>query len=85
MIVLALMAIVCAIADSVLEKKFYPEGAPWLFRDDQSDDNPSINGLVTWAFALITLVFNYPLIDKKANNAGVLDSRTSSLYLFISQ
>lgn len=48
------MAIACAIADSVLEKKLYPEGAPWLYADDQSDDNPSINGLVTWAFALIT-------------------------------
>lgn len=54
------MAIVCAIIDSVLEKKYFPMGAPWLFADDQSDDNPSINGLVTWAFALITFVISLP-------------------------
>ncbi|KAE9411132.1 phospholipid-translocating P-type ATPase [Gymnopus androsaceus JB14] len=55
LILLAMMAVACAIVDSVLEKKYYPRGAPWLFDDDSSDDNPSINGLVTWAFALITL------------------------------
>ncbi|TFK63348.1 phospholipid-translocating P-type ATPase [Pluteus cervinus] len=54
LIILAMMAVACAIADSVLEKKFYPLGALWLYDDDQSDDNPSINGLVTWAYALIT-------------------------------
>ncbi|KAJ7481094.1 phospholipid-translocating ATPase [Mycena galericulata] len=54
LILLAIMAIVCGIADSSLEKRDYPEGAPWLFDDDTSDDNPSFNGLVTWAFALIT-------------------------------
>ena len=48
--------IVCAIVDSVLEHRMYPRGAPWLFDDNRSDDNPSINGLVTWAFALITYV-----------------------------
>lgn len=48
------MAVACAIADSVLEHKYYPLGAPWLYDDNRSDDNPSINGLVTWAFALIT-------------------------------
>ena len=48
------MATACAIPDSILEKQLYPEGAPWLYDDDQSGDNPSINGLVTWAFALIT-------------------------------
>jgi hypothetical protein len=50
------MAVVCAIADAILEQRFYPLGAPWLYADNQSDDNPQINGLVTWAFALITLV-----------------------------
>jgi len=50
------MAVACAIADSVLEKRYYPESAPWLYDDDQKNDNPSINGLVTWAFALITSV-----------------------------
>jgi hypothetical protein len=56
LIVLAIMAVACAIADAILEQRFYPLGAPWLYADNQSDDNPQINGLVTWAFALITLV-----------------------------
>lgn len=54
LIVLAIMAVVCAIVDSVLESREYTEGAPWLFLDDQTNDNPKINGLITWAFALIT-------------------------------
>ncbi|KAJ7137876.1 phospholipid-translocating ATPase [Mycena epipterygia] len=54
LILLAAMAVACGISDSVLEKKMYPEGAPWLFDDNTSEDNPSFNGLVTWAFALIT-------------------------------
>jgi phospholipid-translocating ATPase len=52
--ILALMSTVCAIADSSLEKFYYPKGAPWLYADDKPDNNPSINGLITWAFALIT-------------------------------
>ncbi|KAF8801609.1 phospholipid-translocating P-type ATPase [Phlegmacium glaucopus] len=52
--ILAVMAIVCGIADSILERRFAPLGAPWLFLDNQSGDNPEINGLVTWAFALLT-------------------------------
>ncbi|KAJ7633042.1 hypothetical protein FB45DRAFT_521378 [Roridomyces roridus] len=52
--ILAAMAIVCGAADSHLEKRYFPEFAPWLYDDIRSDDNPSINGLVTWAFALIT-------------------------------
>ncbi|CAK5277213.1 unnamed protein product [Mycena citricolor] len=54
LILLAVMAVVCGIADSQLEKRDYPRGAPWLFDDDRSDNNPRINGLITWAFALIT-------------------------------
>ncbi|KAK0212024.1 phospholipid-translocating ATPase [Armillaria fumosa] len=54
LIILACMAIACAIADSLLESKQYPQGAPWLYGDNQSNDDPSINGLVTWARALIT-------------------------------
>jgi len=54
--ILAVIAIVCAIADSRLEVEFFPLGAPWLFGDTLSDDNPKINGLVTWAFALLTYV-----------------------------
>ncbi|THH16144.1 hypothetical protein EW146_g4435 [Bondarzewia mesenterica] len=54
LIILAIMAVALAIVDSSLERHYYPRGAPWLFDDNRSDDNPSINGLVTWAFALIT-------------------------------
>jgi phospholipid-translocating ATPase len=48
------MAVVCAIVDSLLEQHYFPMMAPWLFDDNRSGDNPHINGLITWAFALIT-------------------------------
>ncbi|KAF4615383.1 hypothetical protein D9613_002558 [Agrocybe pediades] len=54
LLILAVISVVCAIADSRLEVEFFPLGAPWLFGDDKSDDNPHINGLITWAFALLT-------------------------------
>ena len=50
------MAAACGIADSVLEHRDYKRQAPWLYGDNTSGDNPSINGLVTFAFALITYV-----------------------------
>ncbi|KAJ6602623.1 phospholipid-translocating ATPase [Mycena vulgaris] len=52
--ILFLMAVACGIGDSVLEHQYQPRSAPWLYGDDQSSDNPSINGLVTWAFAFLT-------------------------------
>lgn len=57
------MSVVCAIVDSILERHLYPEQAPWLIDDNRSDDNPSINGLITWAFALITYVFDSFSLD----------------------
>ena len=54
------MAVACAIVDSVLEHRDYPREAPWLYGDNTSGDNPSINGLVTLAFALITYAFLCP-------------------------
>ncbi|KAL1664577.1 hypothetical protein GGF50DRAFT_101685 [Schizophyllum commune] len=51
---LAAMAVACAIADALIEQDLYPKGAPWLYGANKSDDNPRINGLITWAFALIT-------------------------------
>lgn len=56
LLILTIMAVVCAIADSALEHYYYPKQAPWLFGDNQSDDNPSINGLITLIFAFITSV-----------------------------
>ena len=38
----------------MLEQRNYPLGAPWLYGDNLSDDNPRINGLITAVFALIT-------------------------------
>lgn len=57
---IALLAVVCAIVDSSLEKHYAPLNAPWLFDDDLPGDNPSANGGVTWAFALLTYVFFFP-------------------------
>ncbi|KAJ3576886.1 hypothetical protein NP233_g123 [Leucocoprinus birnbaumii] len=54
LILLGIMAMVCAIVDSYLEHRDQPNGALWLYNDNQSGDNPSINGLVTFVFALIT-------------------------------
>uniref|UniRef100_A0A0W0FFE3 Phospholipid-transporting ATPase n=1 Tax=Moniliophthora roreri TaxID=221103 RepID=A0A0W0FFE3_MONRR len=54
LLLLACMAVACGIVDSILEQRFYDDGALWLYGANRSDDNPRINGLVTWAFALIT-------------------------------
>ncbi|KAH7343680.1 hypothetical protein B0J17DRAFT_643413 [Rhizoctonia solani] len=54
LIILACMAVVCAIVDSTLEKRAFKEGAYWMAFATQPDDNPNINGLVTFANALIT-------------------------------
>ncbi|PPQ86909.1 hypothetical protein CVT25_009795 [Psilocybe cyanescens] len=54
LILLAMMATACGIVDSVLEHRDYPKGAPWLFGANRSGDNPSINGLITFFFAMIT-------------------------------
>ena len=48
------MGITCGAVDAALEQKYFPLGAPWLYGDTQSDDNPHINGLTTAIFALIT-------------------------------
>ena len=61
LILLALMATACGVVDSVLEHRDYPESAPWLYGDNRPGNNPSINGLVTFCFALITYVASRPL------------------------
>ncbi|GAA5888077.1 hypothetical protein JCM6882_000274 [Rhodosporidiobolus microsporus] len=50
---LALMTVMCALVDHYIQVDQYPEGAPWLFNANRSDDNPNINGIITWANALI--------------------------------
>jgi phospholipid-translocating ATPase len=56
LVILLVMAVACGIIDSVLEHHYFPKQAPWLFDDNRSGDNPSINGVVTFFFALITYV-----------------------------
>ena len=48
------MAVVCGIVDAILEQRNYPKGALWLYNDNRSDDNPRINGLITFLNAFIT-------------------------------
>ena len=60
LILLALMATTCGVVDSVLEHRYYPESAPWLYDDNRPGNNPSINGLITFCFALITYVSSCP-------------------------
>ncbi|KAK7034734.1 hypothetical protein VNI00_012141 [Paramarasmius palmivorus] len=52
---------VCAIVDSFLEKEYYPLDAPWLLFADESDDNPEINGLITFCYGLLTFQALVPI------------------------
>ena len=56
LVLLGIMAAVCGVIDSVLEHHYFPRQAPWLFDDNRSGDNPSMNGLITLLFAFITFV-----------------------------
>jgi len=47
---LAVIAVVCAIVESILERKDSPRGAYWFYGDNRPDDNPNINGLITFGF-----------------------------------
>ena len=51
---LALMCIMCAIGDHILEKRYYPQNAYWLYGANTKGDNPNINGLISFANAMIT-------------------------------
>ncbi|KAG6885886.1 hypothetical protein C0993_008405 [Termitomyces sp. T159_Od127] len=54
--ILVVLATVDAIADSLNEVKYFPLDAPWLYGATLSDDNPRINGLITWIYSLLTYV-----------------------------
>ena len=54
LLVLALIAMVCAIVDHINEKRWYSQNAYWTQFNDTRGDNPNINGLVTFANAFIT-------------------------------
>lgn len=51
---LALMCIMCAVGDYILEARYYRENAPWEAYADLRDDSPHINGLISFANAMIT-------------------------------
>ena len=48
------MAVGCAIADARIEHYYFDRAAYWEYLAIFSDDNPDINGLVTFGNALIT-------------------------------
>ncbi|KAG8996124.1 hypothetical protein FRB94_008549 [Tulasnella sp. JGI-2019a] len=54
LLLLAVMAVVCAIVDSILERRGHNNGAPWEYGTSSKGDNPNINGLITFGNALIT-------------------------------
>lgn len=54
LVLLAIVATVCAIVDHFNEVRWYSQDAYWLLYADTSGDNPDINGLVTFANAFIT-------------------------------
>ncbi|KAK4685890.1 phospholipid-translocating ATPase, partial [Tremellales sp. Uapishka_1] len=54
LVLLGIVAMVCAIVDHFNEVKWYNMGAYWELYADTTGDNPSINGLVTFANAFIT-------------------------------
>jgi len=78
---LALMAVVCAIVDSSLEKHYFPLGAPWLYGDDHKGDNPRINGLITWTYSLLTYVVLLLFVCRPKKH---LAFKLLSLYPYIS-
>lgn len=53
LVLLAAMCIMCAVVDWALQKHYLGRGAYWLFDANRPGDNPSVNGIVTFANALI--------------------------------
>lgn len=51
---IGVIAVVCAVADAQLEKHYFARQAYWEYLSIFNDDNPSLNGLVSFANSLIT-------------------------------
>jgi phospholipid-translocating ATPase len=51
---LAIVGLVCSIADAQLEQQSLSRGAFWTYGEPLPDDNPSFNGFTTFFNALIT-------------------------------
>lgn len=52
--IIAVIAVVCAIADARLEQYFFQRTAYWQYGAVHGDDNPNINGLIAFANSPIT-------------------------------
>ena len=51
---LAIVGVICAIADSRLETKYLKDNSYWVYGEPLSDDNPNFNGFTTFFNSLIT-------------------------------
>jgi phospholipid-translocating ATPase len=51
---LAVMCLICAIGDHFAEQYYFARSAPWEYGAVLKDDNPSINGAVSFANGMIT-------------------------------
>jgi phospholipid-translocating ATPase len=51
---LAIVGLICSIADAQLENRYMKEGSYWTYDEPQTDDNPSFDGFTTFFNALIT-------------------------------
>jgi phospholipid-translocating ATPase len=83
LLILFILAVVCGVADAVLQHKYYPLGALWLYGADLPDNNPKINGLITWAFALLTYVLSLRLRSTSLTKRRFQDIVPISLYISI--
>lgn len=79
------MSLICGAINSVLEQHNYPLGALWLYGDDQGDNNPRVNGAITWAYALLTYVLDFYAfcLYKSDNCLSFQDIVPISLYISI--
>lgn len=48
------MCVMCAVGDHILQRRYYPQNAYWLYGANTRGDNPNINGLISFANAMIT-------------------------------
>ncbi|WWC87350.1 uncharacterized protein L201_002239 [Kwoniella dendrophila CBS 6074] len=54
LLILALIAMVCAIVDHINEVRWNREQSYWMLYADSSGDNPNVNGIITFLNAFIT-------------------------------
>ena len=53
LLLLFVMCTMCAIVEHYIELDKSPEGAPWLYGNNRSDDNPQINAVITFVNAAL--------------------------------